>query len=102
MDMNLIVGTNHGLEQMMLPENHTYYPLSPKLMTAFKNQTPYTAVYDSSDDIWSLGITLLCFIFYENFNLYYNWNQKEINMNKIESHLEVLKGNFPNKSHVNV
>jgi serine/threonine protein kinase len=93
MDMSLIVGVRHGLEQMMLPDNSTYYPLSPRVMAALKNQTPYTAIYDSSDDIWSLGVTLLCFIFFEDFNIYYNWDQKEINLGKIQSHLEVLKGN---------
>ena len=90
--MNLIVGANHALEQMMLPENDTYYPLSPKIMEAFRNHTPYTAMYDSSDDVWSLGITLLCFIFFENFNIYYTWSKREINMSKIQSHLEALNG----------
>lgn len=90
MDMRLITGLDNSLEQMKVFPGEVYSPLSPRQMNSFKTGSPF--YFDSKDDIWSLGITTLCLIFFEDFNIYYDWNKKEINMSKLESHLEALKG----------
>lgn len=89
MDMKLINDFDNGLEQMKFCKEDSYYPLSPQQMGAFRNQTGY--YFDSADDVWSLGITALCYIYYEDFNVYYNWSKKSVNMTKIKMHLEALQ-----------
>lgn len=90
MDMRLLVGLDNAMEQMRFFSEETFSPLSPKQMASYKNGS--TCFYDSKDDVWALGITLLCFIYFEDFNVYYNWGKKEINLNKLNSHIEALKG----------
>merc|ERR1719469_1738657 len=77
----------------MFPEE-VFCPLSPRQMEYYKNDHMY--MYEAKDDIWALGITLLCFIYYEDFNFYYNWSKREINMSKINMHLEALHANGMN------
>ena len=92
MDMRLITGLDNSLEQMKISPGEVFSPLSPRQMNSYKTGTPF--YYDSKDDIWALGICMLCLVFFEDFNIYYDWNKKEINMPKIQTHLEALKGNF--------
>ena len=88
--MRLITGMDNGLEQMKMFPEEVFCPLSPRQMEYYKNDHMY--MYEAKDDIWALGITLLCFIYYEDFNFYYNWSKREINMSKINMHLEALHG----------
>ena len=92
MDMRLITGMDNSLEQMKIYPGEVFSPLSPRQMNSYKTGSSF--FYESKDDIWALGICTLCFIFFEDFNVYYDWNKKEINMNKIQTHLEALKGNI--------
>ena len=44
------------------------------------------------------GITTLCYIFNEDFNLFYDWGKKIVNENKIVYHLEFMhRSNYSNK-----
>lgn len=90
MDMRLITGLDNSLEQMKVFPDEVSSPLSPRQMNSYKTGAPF--YYDSKDDIWALGISILCLIFFEDFNIYYDWKKKEINMSKLQSHLEALKG----------
>ena len=90
MDMRLITGMDNSLEQMKIFPGEVFSPLSPRQMNSYKTGSSF--FYESKDDIWALGICTLCFIFFEDFNVYYDWNKKAINMNKIQTHLEALRG----------
>ena len=90
MDMRLITGFDNALDQMKFTNGEVFAPLSPRQMNSYKTGSPF--YYESRDDIWALGICTLCYIFYEDFNIYYDWNKREIKMNILQQRLEAIKG----------
>lgn len=89
MDMQLITGMDNSLDQMKYSQEDIFAPLSPRQMNSYKSGSPF--YYDSKDDIWALGICTLCYILYEDFNIYYDWKQKEIKSQTLKDRLEALK-----------
>lgn len=90
MDMRLITGFDNALDQLKYTSGEVFAPLSPRQMNSYKNGSPF--YYESRDDIWALGICTLCYIFYEDFNIYYDWNKREIKMSILQQRLEAIKG----------
>lgn len=52
----------------MLREKDYFYALNPNLMKTYEDDN-YDVLYESSDDVWSLGITALCFLFNEDLTI---------------------------------
>ena len=77
--------------QRILAEKDSLAPLSPSLMQGCESQN-FTTRYDYQDDVWSFGITTLCFIFSEDFNAFYDWNKYSIRKDKLELSLARLRG----------
>lgn len=87
-DVSLLSGINNCYRRMM-EENDYFAPLDPDMMIAYGNGDVNVKYYESHD-IWALGITTLCYIFSEDFNVFYDWNKKRVNLGKIESFLKIL------------
>lgn len=75
--------------ERMIMENDYFAPLDPNMLLKFKQNNPIDE-YDYECDVWSLGITTLCYIFYEDFHVFYDWNVREIRYNKIQQYLELM------------
>lgn len=66
-------------------------PLSPQAMKALM-LGPQNGSYDKEkNDIWALGITLLCAFVNEDYNNYYDWPQYRINDTLIRSRILKLQ-----------
>ena len=73
----------------MLREKDYFAPLDPNMMQAYSLNN-FDLIYESSDDVWALGITSLCYLFNEDFNNFYDWSKKRIKKEKIESCIQIL------------
>lgn len=49
--------------------------LDGDLLSGLKNRNSQLR-YDESHDMFGLGITTLCYIFNEDINIFYDWNNK--------------------------
>jgi serine/threonine protein kinase len=87
-DVSLLCGLENSFQRMM-QENDYFAPLDPDMMSAYSSHNSNVQFYESHD-IWALGITTLCYIFSEDFNVFYDWNQKKVNLAKIDSFLKML------------
>lgn len=73
----------------MLREKDFFAPLDPNMIQAYADNK-YNGNYESSDDVWALGITCLCYLFNEDFNNFYDWNKKTIKKEKIDMCIKTL------------
>ena len=87
-DVSLLSGLENCY-QRMIQENDYFAPLDPDMMIAYSNQNMNVQFYESHD-VWALGITTLCYIFSEDFNVFYDWNKGRVHLGKIESFLKIL------------
>lgn len=74
----------------MLHESEYLAPLDPDLLAKLEQKINYVQYHESAD-IWAFGITLLCYIFNEDFNLFYDWGKKIVNEHKVMYHIDILK-----------
>lgn len=88
LDVELISRVPNSYERMIL-ESDYFAPLDPELLH-FLSNLESDIHYKSSYDIWQLGITTLCYIFNEDFNIFYNWNKREIKSDKINQFIGIL------------
>lgn len=65
-----------------------FAPLDPQLLDSYSKNS--YAAYNSSADVWALGITALSYIFNEEFNSYYDWTKKVVRKDKIDKSIATL------------
>ena len=95
-DVSLVSKYLNSFERISRESDHTA-PLSPRLLQAYAAKN-YGVFYDKPDDIWSFGITALCFLFNEDFNSFYDWNTFKLKEDKIDFYLQnLLKINYNQK-----
>ena len=62
-------------------------PLSPQALTALTLGPKYATFDREKNDIWALGITMLVSLTNEDYNLFYDWHNQELNYDIILSRL---------------
>ena len=87
-DVGLLSKHPNCYERMMIDKNY-FAPLDARLLQAYQTKN-YSLTYETSDDVWGLGITALCFIFKEDFNSFYDWSRCRIRKDKIDNCLQIL------------
>lgn len=75
--------------ERMLMENDYFAPLDPELLLKYKQNNPIDE-YEFYSDVWAFGIATLCYVFYEDFHIFYDWNTREIRYNKVQQYIELM------------
>ena len=73
----------------MVDENDYLAPIDPDHLNDYKINKAFSN-FSEKNDMWALGITTLCYLFNEEFSVFYDWNKKAFNKNKFESFLKIL------------
>lgn len=81
LDVKILSGHKSCYERMVT-ENDYFAPLDQQLLKNYSVNNPVDE-YSFENDIWSLGISTLCYIFYEDFHIFYDWNARQVRTAKI-------------------
>lgn len=63
-------------------------PLSPQAMTALSLGPNYATFEKEKNDIWSMGMTVLVSLTNEDFNIFYDWTNQDINFELLQSRIK--------------
>ena len=74
----------------------TFIPLSPELMKELKEEVPNENV-SPSNEVWTIGIVMLCMATLKPDTEFYDWKQKKLLTNRIESALEFVRSKYSSK-----
>lgn len=84
-----ILSSYKNMYERMISESDYFAPLDPFHMKKFRNGEPISD-FNSSCDVWALAIATLCYIFYEDFHIFYDWNARKVRTEKIGQFINLL------------
>lgn len=67
-------------------------PFSPQAMSVLSLGPNYATFDREKNDIWALGITLLVSLNNDDFNIFYDWNGQDVNIDLIHAKIRKLQG----------
>lgn len=66
-------------------------PLSPQAMSALSLGPKYSDFNREKNDVWSIGICVLVCLTNEDFNIFYDWTNQEINYSLLSQRFQMLE-----------